>query len=147
MEKKIFNSFNEVINNVRDFVEDQRGKWDHIGWESFVNKLQDKGQDLTFEAKEMIGNAIESAKDLYNKLEVDQKIKPASDAFDEIINNAKNFITKQKGTWDHIKWENFLEEMKSKGVTMTDDTKSLLGSVLESLKKLYVNSQAKPAKK
>lgn len=56
----------------------------------------------------------------------------------------KNFVIKQKGEWDHIKWENFLEDVRQKGVTLTDDTAKLPGGILESLKKIYFISKNVP---
>ena len=63
--------------------------------------------------------------------------KKSSNLFDEVITNAKNFVEKQKGKWDHSLWENFLKDIQKKGVSLTEETSGLIGSVLESLKKIY----------
>lgn len=65
--------------------------------------------------------------------------KKSSNPFDEIITTAKNFVEKQKGMWDHDRWENFISEVQKKGISITEETSKLIGSMLESLKKLYVS--------
>jgi chromatin segregation and condensation protein Rec8/ScpA/Scc1 (kleisin family) len=57
--------------------------------------------------------------------------------FDDILNTAKEFVEKHKGTWDHAKWEGLLSDIQKKGISVTEEISSTVGSVLESLKKLY----------
>jgi chromosome segregation ATPase len=59
--------------------------------------------------------------------------------FDDVLNSAKEFVEKHKGTWDHAKWESFLSDIKKKGVSVTEDMSNTVGSVLESIKKLYTS--------
>lgn len=60
-----------------------------------------------------------------------------SNLFEEIVSSAKDFVEKQKGRWDHTRWEGFLKDIQKKGVSLTDDLSNTLGSILESLKKFY----------
>ena len=66
--------------------------------------------------------------------------KKSSNPFNEVITTAKNFVEKQKGIWDHTRWENFISDVQKKGVAITKETSNLIGSVFESLKKLYIFS-------
>jgi len=141
MDKKILGSFDEIINSAKSFVEKQKGMWDHKVWENYLAELKKKGETMTVDASELVGSTVESIKNLYRQFEIEQKLQIGSQVFDEIIANAKNFVIKQKGNWDHIKWENFINDMKQKGVTLTEDSIALLGTILESLKKLYFSSQ------
>ncbi len=91
---------------------------------------------LTEESKKTIGSILESLKKLYS---TDVKL------FNEITSSAKNFVEKQKGVWDHAKWEEFLSDIQKKGMSLTEESKKTIGSILESLKKFYQPSPKKKA--
>jgi len=57
--------------------------------------------------------------------------------FNDIISSAKTFVEKQKGAWDHEKWESFLSEVQQKGFALTEEASNTVGRILESLKKIY----------
>ena len=144
MAKKIFGSFDEITNSAKGFVEKQKGMWDNAVWENYLSDLKKKGDKLTAEATALVGSTVESIKNLYTKFEVEKRLQVSSLVFDEIFALAKNFVVKQKGEWDHIKWENFISDIEQKGVTLTEDTTKLLGSILEALKKIYFISKNVP---
>ena len=121
--------FADVVSNAKEFVEKQKGKWDHTKWEGFLADIQKKGVSLTDDTTNALGSVLESLKKLYAKFPVPN--------LDEVISNAKEFVEKQKGKWDHTKWEGFLADIQKKGVSLTDDVSSTIGSILESLKKFY----------
>ncbi len=41
--------------------------------------------------------------------------------FDDLIKRASEFVEKQKGAWDHSKWQEFLSDAQKKGVKLTED--------------------------
>lgn len=129
MNKKSSNPFDEIITAAKNFVEKQKGMWDHTRWENFISEVRKKGVSVTEETSKLIGSMLESLKKLY----------ASGPQFEEIINNAKAFVEKQKGMWDHTRWENFISEVQKKGVSVSEETSKLIGSVLESLKKLYTS--------
>jgi hypothetical protein len=45
----------------------------------------------------------------------------------ELTNLAFDFITTQKGVWDHAAWMDFLSRVQWKGVETSEDTYSKLG--------------------
>ena len=66
--------------------------------------------------------------------------------FDDIINNAKSFVKKQKGNWDNAKWEKFLSDIQKKGTTISEESTEFLGSALDSLKDFYNTYAAEKVK-
>jgi hypothetical protein len=60
--------------------------------------------------------------------------------FNNLIKRASKFVEKQKGVWDHSKWQSFLSDTQKKGVNMTEEKRKYLGSVMESMKKFYESS-------
>ncbi len=61
---------------------------------------------------------------------------------EELIELAAKFIEEQRGTWDNEAWLNFLAEVQKKGFDITDNIKTTLGLMLESMKKFYNASVA-----
>ncbi len=59
------------------------------------------------------------------------------DKFSKIITSAREFIEKQKGQWDHFKWQGFLDDVQNKGIDLTKEMQDYLGLVLESMNKFY----------
>ena len=50
---------------------------------------------------------------------------------------ANNFVTTQKGMWDHGAWTNFLSEIQTQGFDISKDMQPILGELLESMKRFY----------
>ncbi len=65
-------------------------------------------------------------------------VKEVKGVFDEIMKLTERFVEKQKGAWNHDEWMAFLSDLQKRGIDMTDETQSYLGSILEAMKKLYV---------
>ncbi len=57
--------------------------------------------------------------------------------FDVLIDLSRKFVESQKGVWDHTAWMDFLSGVQKKGFELSDDMKTYLGSVLETMKKVY----------
>ncbi len=62
--------------------------------------------------------------------------------FDVLIDLSRKFVESQKGVWDHTAWLDFLSDVQKKGIELSDDMKDYLGSVLESMKKVYETTTA-----
>ncbi len=66
-----------MIGNVSDqsakFVEKSKGTWEHLEWEKFLKDAQQRGIDLTEEAKANLGGILESAKKFYSSLPLTAK--------------------------------------------------------------------------
>ncbi len=62
--------------------------------------------------------------------------------FDVLIDLSRKFVESQKGVWDHTTWLNLLSDVQKRGVELSDDMKDYLGSVLESMKKVYETAAA-----
>lgn len=63
------------------------------------------------------------------------KVKTAP--FDELTKLASDFVTSQKGMWDHAAWMDFLSLVQQKGIEITDDMQSMLGDLLEAMKEYH----------
>ena len=60
---------------------------------------------------------------------------------------AGDFVTRQKGRWEHKDWEAFLDQVQKAGVVVTDELKKSLGHVLEASKQFYSGVSTVPDKK
>lgn len=63
--------------------------------------------------------------------------KDFTQVFNDLVGMAGKFVDQQKGVWDHKEWTNFITDAQKKGVEMTEEMKSHVGTVLESMKKSY----------
>jgi predicted flap endonuclease-1-like 5' DNA nuclease len=61
----------------------------------------------------------------------------APGTFDTLIQLASDFVTRQRGMWDHTAWQEFLSDLQQRGIGLTEEVHSYLGSVLEAFKRLY----------
>ncbi len=57
--------------------------------------------------------------------------------FDSLIDLTGKFVEQQKGVWDHTEWLNFLSDLEKKGFELSDDIINYVGSVLETMIKVY----------
>lgn len=64
-------------------------------------------------------------------------IKPLNDMLDK----AKKFVEEQKGHWDHLQWDQLLNDLQAKGMALTDEAKHRFGEVLEGMKGIYHEAQ------
>jgi predicted flap endonuclease-1-like 5' DNA nuclease len=56
---------------------------------------------------------------------------------DELAKLATDFVTTQKGLWDHAAWTDFLSSVRAKGFDITGEAQSSLGELLEAMKRFY----------
>ncbi|HRK35487.1 MAG TPA: hypothetical protein PLJ47_12895 [Candidatus Hydrogenedentes bacterium] len=64
-----------------------------------------------------------------------------------MLKMAGDFVTQQKGKWEHKDWEAFLEQVQKAGIELTDEVKKTLGHLLEVSKAFYMNVSSVPNKK
>jgi predicted flap endonuclease-1-like 5' DNA nuclease len=57
--------------------------------------------------------------------------------FEELTKLASDFVTSQRGTWDHKAWMDFLARVQQKGVEISDDMQSKLSELLEAMKEYH----------
>jgi hypothetical protein len=62
-----------------------------------------------------------------------------------VLDLAGQFVIQQKGQWDHVQWEGFLEKAAALGIGLTDETKRSLGNILESCRCFYSGETLAPA--
>ena len=60
---------------------------------------------------------------------------PAS--FEELTKLASDFVTAQKGLWDHQAWIDFLSRVRQQGIEISDEMQSKLGELLEAVKEYH----------
>lgn len=58
--------------------------------------------------------------------------------FEELTRLASDFVTSQKGMWDHRAWMDFLSNVQRKGVDVSEDMQSKLGDLLEAMKEYHM---------
>ena len=58
-------------------------------------------------------------------------------SFEELTKLASDFVTAQKGLWDHAAWTDFLSKLRTKGLDVSGDMESRLGELLEAMKRFY----------
>ena len=58
--------------------------------------------------------------------------------FEELTKLATDFVTTQKGLWDHTDWNDFVSNVKAKGFDVSEEMQSSLGDLLEAIKRFYV---------
>ena len=124
--------FNDLIKRASQFVEKQKGVWDHSKWQAFLSELQQKGDEMTEEMKDHLGVVLESMKKYYKNATVTGRKMHA-----EISDQAAKLVEKTRGKWEHLDWEKFVADIQKKGVELTEEAKKDLGDVLESAKKFY----------
>jgi len=57
--------------------------------------------------------------------------------FEELTKLASDFVTSQKGMWDHRAWMDFLSRVQRKGVEISEEMQSKLGDLLEAMKEYH----------
>ncbi|MDZ4860996.1 MAG: hypothetical protein SGI88_18640 [Candidatus Hydrogenedentes bacterium] len=64
-----------------------------------------------------------------------------------MLKMAGDFVTQQKGKWEHKDWEKFLERAQRAGLDLSDEMKKSLGHMLEASKQFYTVVSNVPDKK
>jgi hypothetical protein len=57
-----------------------------------------------------------------------------TDPFEALTKLASDFVTSQKGVWDHAGWMDFLSRAQQKGVESSEEMQAKLGDLLEAMK-------------
>ncbi len=140
MAEDIFKPLKDVLSTAQNFVDEQKGKWDDLQWQEFLNDMQKKGIEVSDEMKNNAGAVLESMKNVYNSMSATDGV---SASLSELTNDIVQFVKKQKGTWNHAEWEALLESLQKKGMELTDETKNYVGGILEAAKKIYTQEQSK----
>lgn len=69
-----------------------------------------------------------------------------SNPVQNLLDTVGDFVTKQKGKWEHKDWEALVDKVQKGGVVLTDEYKKSLGHMLEATKQFY-GSLSVPDKK
>ncbi len=136
--------FDDLIKKSSEFVEKQKGIWDHTAWTNFISDSQKKGVKLTEDMQNYLGTVLESMKKFYSTSTIGKDVSDnigssAEKIMSVVSEQTSKYIQKTKGVWDHSGWENFLKDIQNKGVELTEETKSFIGDMLESVKKFYTS--------
>jgi hypothetical protein len=134
MAKKTMGGFDVLVDLTSKFVEAQKGAWDHTAWLNFLSDVQKKGLELSDDMTDNLGLVLESMKKFYS---ASADIKGIETAMADISNSAIDYFKKTKGAWSQSEWETYLNNVQKKGIELTDETRSYLGEVFESLKGFY----------
>ncbi|MBF0459330.1 MAG: hypothetical protein HQK99_15680 [Nitrospirae bacterium] len=134
MAKHMYGSFEDLIELASKFVEQQGGKWDHTAWLEFLSNIQKKGFYLSNDMQSYLGSMLESMKKLYTSVSSTTEIQNIMLGISE---NTINFIKKTQGTWDHTGWELFIKDLQKGGLSLTEETTTYLGGMLEAARELY----------
>ncbi len=124
--------FDDLIKRASEFVEKQKGAWDHSKWQDFLSDAQKKGVKLTEEMQNNIGQLLESIKKFY-----ESSTDTGKKGIENLSDLTAKFIEKTKGQWEHLEWEKFVKDIQQKGIDLTEETRSFLGEILENSKKFY----------
>ncbi|MFQ5330082.1 MAG: hypothetical protein ACE5D4_08865 [Thermodesulfobacteriota bacterium] len=124
--------FNDLIKKASQFVEKQKGVWDHSSWLTFLSDAEKVGGTMNEEMERYLGAVTESMKRFYeHSAERGKKITG------NVSDQAAKFVDKSKGRWEHLEWEKFVKDIQQKGTDITENNKTYLGGILESAKKFY----------
>ncbi|MBF0464735.1 MAG: hypothetical protein HQK88_09145 [Nitrospirae bacterium] len=131
--------FRDLLRISSQFVEKQKGYWDHNAWLSLLKDAQEKGLQLTSDMQTYLGTIVQSMKRIYETSSFKQGFgKGFSDATKVMYEQTVNFVEQTKGKWDHAGWEGFIKELQQKGINMTEEGRAYLGELLEAAKKFYI---------
>ncbi|MBF0473219.1 MAG: hypothetical protein HQK91_06135 [Nitrospirae bacterium] len=133
MAKDLNNNFNEIITMASKFVESQKGSWDHYAWLGFLYELQKKGFDTNNDLQDLLGSVVESMNKCYLSV---INTKDVNNIMRDMSQSTIEFMKKTKGVWDKTGWENYLNNLQNKGISLNEQTQIYAGNVLESVKNL-----------
>jgi hypothetical protein len=57
--------------------------------------------------------------------------------FGALFDSAGRFVESQKAIWDHTAWLDFLAYLQKKGFELTDDIRTYIGTILETMKRIF----------
>ena len=117
-----------------DFVEKQKGIWDHTAWTNFLSRVKNEGFDITEEMQSHLGELLEAMKRFYAAAASTESIE---NAMRNVANESVAFVQRHKGVWGHTEWEEFMSTAQRNTRSLSEGTKEYLGGVLESIKVFY----------
>ncbi len=134
MAEKTMIGFDVLVELAGKYVEIQKGVWDHTTWLDFLTDVQKKGFELSSDMKTYLGSVMEAMKKFY---EVITTTKGMENAMLEISRHTVDFIKYTQGIWTPSGLDAFLKDIQKRGFDLTEETKSYLSEILESVSKLY----------
>jgi hypothetical protein len=136
--------FDDLLALATKFVEQQSGAWDHNAWLDLMSDVQKKGIEVNHDFQSQMGAMLENMKKFYSNTAATSGMESV---MMDITDTAIKFVKKNNGKWDHTAWEAFLKDVQKKGVTLSDESMTYLGGMLEAAKEIYVLPIAKTEKK
>lgn len=143
MTKAMTETFDRLLKLAGDFVERQKGAWDHTAWLGFLEEVQKKGIELTGDMERYIGLVLETMKKVYN---ASTSIDGIKNVMMEMSSQTADFVKKTRGVWNQSDGEVFLKELRQKGLNLNEDMMSYFGGVLEAVKGIYASISKTPDK-
>lgn len=130
----------QVIEMATEFVEKQRGAWDHDAWLAFLERVKQEGVELTRELSDSLGQLLESIKPLYSTA---TRTDGLEHALTDLAKRSLTFVKNSKGAWDDLGWRRFLDDVQQAGHTLTDEATRYVGGILEAARSLaHVDEEA-----
>lgn len=124
--------YKDLIKKAAQFVEKQKGAWDHSRWQAFLSDTEKIGGTMNEEMQRYLGAVTESMKKFYEHTAGTRK-KMTGTVSDQVA----RFVDKTKGKWEHLEWEKFVKDIQKKGTDITESNRAHLGGILEAAKKFY----------
>ena len=124
--------FNNLIKKASQFVEKQKGVWDHSKWQAFLSDTEKMGGTMNEEMRRYLGAVTESMKRFYEHSAGTGKKMTGT-----VSDQAAKFVDKSRGKWEHLEWEKFVKDLQRKGADVTEHNRAHLGGILEAAKKFY----------
>ena len=124
--------YKSLIKKASQFVEKQKGVWDHSKWQAFLSDTEKMGGTMNEEMRRYLGAVTESMKRFYEHSAGTGK-KMTGTVSDQVA----KFVDKSRGKWEHLEWEKFVKDLQRKGADVTEHNRAHLGEILEAAKKFY----------
>ncbi len=124
--------FDDLIKLSAQFVETKKGVWDHKDWIDFLSNVQKIDISMTEDMQNYLGLILESMGKFYENSADIGKI-----VMENVSEQTAKFIEETKGQWEHLEWMKFVKDIQQRGISLTEDTQSFLGEILETSKKFY----------
>ncbi len=126
--------FDNLIDLAGQFVNANKGGWDHNAWMASLSEVQKNGFELSDNLRIYLGLVLEAMKKVYNATTA---MKGMENITSDMSTHTVNYIKKNNGFWDDAGWEAFLKDFQGKGFDLTDEIKAYLVGVLDAAKELY----------
>lgn len=124
----------ELVKLSSKFVTQRQGAWDHSAWLDFVSNVQKKGFEISEQMQSSLGEVVEAMKRFYTSTASTNGIEKA---MLRIATDSAEFVKDHKGVWGHADWEAFAQRVGKNTISLSEETTSYLGDILESTKVFY----------